>query len=364
MILASQFLLPTRKKDQVPSDLKKSHKMMLRCGMISQIGSGLYFWLPLGKLLLDKISSLVHKHAKQIGFNDCLCTNLHPSELWKESKRYDAYGKEMMRLTDRHDKELILGPTAEEPFVDVVRKFAKYPKDFPLKLYNIQSKFRDEIRPVGGLDRAREFIMFDGYSFHLSEKDSVDFYWQVADGYKQLFKEIGLAAEPVEADSGEIGGSLSHEFLVNGEFEVGHIFYLGTKYSESMRLIVDGKAVEMGCYGIGVSRLASVLTEIFTTENAISWPKSVAPFGLHVIAPQRICEALEKKYPEVYYEDRSLGFGEKLTIADLIGAPNRVILGDKGMSEGFIEVNQKKIETADPESELSKIIESILNEKS
>ena len=357
MVLASKFFLPTKKQDQVPADLKKAHKLMLRCGMISQIGSGLYFWLPLGKLLLDKISSVVHKYAKKMGFNDCLCTNLHPSELWKESKRYDVYGKEMMRLTDRHDKEIILGPTAEEPFLDIVRKFAKHAKDLPVNLYNIQSKFRDEIRPVGGLDRAREFIMFDGYSFHASEKESRDFYWHVSDGYKEMFKEISLSPEIVEADTGEIGGDLSHEFLINGEFEVGHIFYLGTKYTEPMKLIIGGEPVQMGCYGIGVSRLASVATEVFGDANGkIHWPKSIAPFPLHVIAPSEACNLLEAKYPEAYYEDRSLGFGEKLAIADLVGAPNRVILGERGLAEGFVEVNEQKIECNNPKEKLQEIV--------
>ena len=345
MILASKFFLPTKKPEQISSaDLKKAHKFMLRSGMISQLGAGLYFWLPLGKLVLDKIASIVHKHAKKMGFNDCLCTNLHPSELWKESKRYDVYGKEMMRFTDRHEKELILGPTAEEPFVDAVRKFAQYEKDFPVNLYNIQSKFRDEIRTVGGIDRSREFVMFDAYSFHVSEVESKEFYFSVLEKYKDMFAEMSLSAEAVEADPGEIGGALSHEFIINNEFEVGHIFHLGTKYSEPMRLYCNNSPIVMGCYGVGVSRLVSTAIDVFAEENRIHWPKSIAPFTSHVIAPPEICERLNAKISEdVYYDDTTARMGEKLAVVDLIGAPNRVIISPRNSADGVIEVNNAKI---------------------
>lgn len=357
MVLASKFFLPTKKENQVPADLKKSHRLMLRSGMISQLSSGLYFWLPFGKLLLDKLTSIIHKHARKMGFNDCMSTHLHPAELWKETARYDAYGKEMMKLKDRHDRELVLGPTAEETFTDAVRKFVKHKKELPVNLYNIQTKFRDEIRPVGGVDRAREFLMFDAYSFHSTQEESIDFYWKIFEEYKQIFTEMELNTEAVEADCGEIGGSLSHEFMIKNEFEIGHIFHLGTKYSTSMNLLADGEPVFMGCYGIGISRLASVIIELFGEENSIKWPKSVAPFSFHIVAPKEVCTALDSKISDgIYYEDRNIRFGEKLAIADLIGAPNRVILGEKGLAEGFLEFNNKKIEIKNPETDILELI--------
>ena len=378
MVLASKFFIPMRKS--VPQDLIKSHRLLLRAGMVSQMGSGLFTWLPLGLRVLEKVKAIVRKHHNAMGFSECLAPVLHPSDLWVESGRNDVYGEEMMRLTDRHKRELILGPTAEEVFVDILRRNVVSANDLPINVYNIQDKFRDEIRPRFGLMRAREFLMSDAYSFHADEETAMEFYHEVHDGYIAMFGELGFTPIPIlQSDTGEIGGKVSHEFFATSEtgeveisfnsaetgemttcrgIELGHIFLLGTKYTEAMSFQVDhasGKIYpQMGCYGVGVSRLVAAYLEIYGKDDRIEWPESVAPFAAHIISTPTSREFAEKLHVcaanEIYHDDTDASFGEKYSIADLIGAPTRIVVGNKEVSSGFALVNNKPMSFAETEA--------------
>ena len=377
MIYASQFFTPMRVN--VSNDLSKSHKFLVRSGMISQLGSGLFFWLPLGMKVLNKIRSIVAKHHEAMGFNECCSSIAQPADLWTASGRYNAYGEETMRVIDRHKRELILGPTSEETFVETVKQNISSYKDLPINLYNIQWKFRDEIRPRFGIMRCREFLMCDGYSFHLDQEVAEKFYYNCYRGYIDMFRALGFAPIPMQQeDTGEIGGKVSHEYFAFSEtgennitfdeqwlenrspdsigkqisgkaIELGHIFLLGTRYSQTMSLSVDFAGSKcypyMGCYGVGVSRLVGAYAEIFGTEKSIKWPASVAPFKVHIVGTDEpksieLCKSIESINPtEIYFDDRKTSFGEKMAVADLIGSPNRVILGKREIEQGLIQIN-------------------------
>jgi prolyl-tRNA synthetase len=336
----SQYFLPTLK--ETPSEAQiASHRLMLRAGMINQTTSGIYSWLPLGLKVLQKIENIVAEEQDRIGCHRVLMPTLQPASLWRESGRYEAYGKEMLRFKDRHDREMLYGPTNEEVITDIVRQYIKSYRALPQILYQISWKFRDEIRPRFGVMRGREFLMKDGYSFDLDFEGAKSSYEKIFESYLITFRRLGLTAIPVQAQSGAIGGNLSHEFQIvapTGEsmvyydseydhltdqdmtlarlkdlyaaadekhdpfncpvpqerlkiargIEVGHIFYFGTKYSKAMNLTVQGPKgeviiPEMGSYGIGVSRLAGAIIEANHDEEGIIWPTAVAPFHIGLI---------------------------------------------------------------------------------
>jgi len=218
----SKLFVPTVKED--PKDaVLPSHKYLIRGGFISQVGSGIYNFLPLGKIVLDKIRAIVKDELDKAGCQEVQLGFVTPAELWKESGRYDKYGKELLRFRDRKDNEFVLGPTHEEMMVDLVRNRVKSYKDLPLHLYQINLKFRDEIRPRFGLLRGKEFLMEDGYSFHADEEDMKREYSLMEKTYSNIFTRLGLDFRAVEADSGAIGGSRSKEFMVltqNGEDDI------------------------------------------------------------------------------------------------------------------------------------------------
>ena len=218
----SQMLIPTLK--DAPSDAEIiSHQLMIRAGMMRKLGAGVYNYLPLGWRVIKKIQDIIREELDKIGCQELLMPVLSPSELWKESGRWDVYGDEMMRLTDRHKREFALGPTHEEVITDIARGEIKSYKQLPMCLYQIQTKFRDEIRPRFGVMRSREFIMKDAYSFHTSQECLDNMYNKMYEAYSNIFERCGLQFRPVEADSGAIGGSDTHEFMVlaeNGESEV------------------------------------------------------------------------------------------------------------------------------------------------
>jgi prolyl-tRNA synthetase len=289
----------------------------------------------------------------------------------------------LFKLKDRHEKEFALGPTHEEVITDLVARFIKSYKDLPLYLYQIQNKFRNEMRSTSGLLRVREFMMKDLYSFHTSEKDLDDYYKKVIEAYKKIFTRCGFTTKIVEASSGTIGGEVSHEFMMlcqTGEdtiyfcskcdwasskeklgkcpkcgsevnqgqcIENGHVFKLGTKYSESMgAYFVDKNGnkqpIVMGCYGIGIGRLMATVVEAYHDEKGIIWPDSVAPFQVQLITIEQLSNlAIKKKADEVYkkltdigievlYDDRTdISAGEKFAEADLIGIPVRLVVSEK-----------------------------------
>jgi prolyl-tRNA synthetase len=354
----SMYFIPTLREDPAEAQII-SHRLMLRSGMINQTCNGIYSWLPLGFRVLSKIERIIAEEQDTIGAHRILMPTVQPAKLWQESGRYDDYGKEMLRIKDRHDREMLYGPTHEEVVTDLARQFIKSYKQLPVMFYQIHWKFRDEIRPRFGVMRGREFLMKDGYSFDVTREAAVETYKNVMSSYLRTFARIGLRAIPVRADAGAIGGDLSHEFhviaqtgeseifydsdydkiLLNGEItfadinelytaadekhdtetcpvpkerlrsargiEVGHVFYFGKKYSASMGLFVigkDGNAFypEMGSYGIGVSRLVAATIEANHDENGIIWPDAIAPFHVGLITIKRQNTSIQNVVESLY----------------------------------------------------------------
>ena len=215
-------LFPPKKK---PIDAKiPSHQLMIRSGMIKQESAGIYSWLPIGLKVLKKIEKIVREEQEKAGAIEILMPTLQSSELWSESGRYDSYGDEMLRITDRHSRTLVYGPTNEEQVTEIFRKYIKSYKSLPLNLFHIQWKFRDEVRPRFGVMRGREFLMKDAYSFDLNQEEAKLSYYKMFIAYLKTFKRLGLNAIPVAADSGPIGGNLSHEFSIVAETGESEIF--------------------------------------------------------------------------------------------------------------------------------------------
>ena len=220
----TNFFIPTKK--EVPSDAKlKSHILMIRSGMIRMESSGIYSWLPLGYRILSKIQKIIEREHSLNNVHQMLMPTIQTSEIWKLSDRYDSYGKEMLKITDRHNKELLYGPTNEEMITVIGKDYIKSYKNLPLYLFHIQSKFRDEIRPRFGVMRAREFIMKDAYSFDANKIDAQKTYKFFFNMYLEIFSKLGINIIPVKALSGEIGGNLSHEFHIISESGESNIVF-------------------------------------------------------------------------------------------------------------------------------------------
>ena len=416
----SEYFLPTAKES--PSEAKiVSHRYMLRSGMIRQSSSGIYSWLPIGLRVLRKIEKIIRDEQNRAGAQELLMPTIQSADIWKESGRYADYGREMLRVEDRHGRELLYGPTNEELITEIFRDTIRSYKDLPLILYHIQWKFRDEVRPRFGVMRGREFLMKDGYSFDMSYEEARSTYNKMFVCYLRIFNRMGLKAIPMTAESGPIGGDMSHEFLIladTGEsqvfcdraildfsvsdssidyksdlqptvdkwtslyaatdekhdksqenilgeklisargIEVGHIFYFGKKYSQSMNARVsdrDGNMVslEMGSYGIGVSRLVAAVIEAYHDDNGILWPSVLAPFDVGLInlnvgnqaSSQMSLEVYQKLTNagvEVLYDDRKERAGVKFADMDLIGLPLQLIVGPRGITNDEVELKERK----------------------
>jgi prolyl-tRNA synthetase len=420
----SEYFLPLLREN--PSEAQiVSHRLMLRAGMIRQSSAGIYSWLPLGLRVLKKVEQIVREEQERAGALEILMPTIQPAELWRESGRYDDYGKEMLRIRDRHDREMLYGPTNEEQVTEIVRASIKSYRDLPKLLYHMQWKFRDEVRPRFGVMRGREFLMKDAYSFDLDAVTAKHSYNKMFVAYLRTFARMGLKAIPMRAESGPIGGDLSHEFIFLAEtgesavycdrawlntdifanilaedvdyrsdleplfrqwtglyaatdeqhdpaacpvpeeqlvtsrgIEVGHIFYFGTQYSKPLSALVirpDGEAapLEMGSYGIGISRLVGALIEANHDDAGIVWPESVAPFrvGLINLRPgdARCRNAAEELYAklrgsgvEVLYDDRDESPGAKFATMDLIGLPDQLVIGPRGIAGGTIELKHRR----------------------
>jgi prolyl-tRNA synthetase len=220
----SRYFLPVLK--ETPSEAQiVSHRLMLRAGMIKQQSAGIYSWLPLGFKVLRKIENIVHEEQQRAGHIPLLMPTLQSADLWRESGRYDDYGEEMLRITDRHGRDILYGPTNEEMVTDIFRSHVSSYKDLPLTLYHIQWKFRDEIRPRFGVMRGREFFMKDGYTFDLTKEDALHAYNRHLVSYLRTYERMGLQAIPMRADGGPIGGDYTHEFLVLAETGESEVFY-------------------------------------------------------------------------------------------------------------------------------------------
>ena len=218
----SQYFLPTLKENPAEAQIA-SHRLMLRAGMVRQSAAGIYSWLPLGLRVLKKIEQIVREEQDKAGAIEVLMPTLQSADIWRESGRYDDYGKEMLRITDRHERDLLYGPTNEELITQIFRDNVVSYKDLPKNLYHIQWKFRDEIRPRFGVMRGREFLMKDAYSFDIDEAAARVAYQKMFVAYLRTFRRMGLKAMPMAADTGPIGGDLSHEFIIlaeTGESEI------------------------------------------------------------------------------------------------------------------------------------------------
>jgi prolyl-tRNA synthetase len=546
----SKTFIPTLKEDPADAEVV-SHKLLVPAGFIRQISRGIYDYLPLGLKVIRKIETIVREEMDRAGAQELLLPIASPAELWQESGRWELYGKELIRFKDRHERDFCLGPTHEEVITDLVRRVVRSYREMPFNLYQIQTKFRDEVRPRFGLMRGREFIMKDAYSFHVDVEDCRREYENMFQTYKRIFSRYGLKFRPVEADTGAIGGSQSHEFqvladsgedaivtcnkceyaaniqkaetrarrpaardvtenspkrqkvatpgkksvaevaeylklspdkfiktlvyktdqnelvaaLVRGDheinelklqavlgsrevaladeaevesetqltagflgpiglklravadlsiqgmrgavaganepnahyvevdqerdftpaafadlrlaapgdpcprcddgsleshrgIEVGQIFYLGKKYSESLGatyLDSEGRErpIEMGCYGIGISRLAAASIEQNNDANGIIWPFAIAPFHVLLLpinyqdktiqeVSDRLYRELEQRGIEVLLDDRDERPGVKFKDADLIGVPLRVTIGAKGLKKGCLELRWRR----------------------
>ena len=568
----SKTLIPTLKEDPADADVI-SHKLLVRAGFIRQISRGIYDYFPLALRVIRKIEHIVREEMDRAGAQELLLPIASPAELWQESGRWEKYGKELIRFKDRHERDFCLGPTHEEVITDLVRRAVRSYRDLPFNLYQIQTKFRDEVRPRFGLMRGREFIMKDAYSFHADIEDCRREYENMYQTYKRIFTRSGLRFRPVEADTGAIGGSQSHEFqvlaesgedaivscnhcdyaanvekaevksrrpagrniteespalekvstpgkksvaevaeflklptdkfiktllyktddgeiaaaLVRGDheinelklravlgckeinladeaavasaaaavpgflgpiglklrvvadlavqgmrgavtganeadahfiqvdqerdftpsafadlrlavagdpcprcdqgkleshrgIEVGQVFYLGTKYSDSMNatfLDAEGRErpIEMGCYGIGISRMVAAAIEQNHDSNGIIWPLSIAPFHVLLLpinykdkairdATDGLYQELRQRGVDVLLDDRDERPGVKFKDADLIGIPLRVTIGAKGLEKGCIELRRRQDGKTEeiPVAESAQKLQTILTE--
>ncbi|MDA0997568.1 MAG: proline--tRNA ligase, partial [Proteobacteria bacterium] len=220
----SKYFLPTLKENPAEAHIV-SHRLMLRAGMIRQSSAGIYSWLPLGFKVLENIDRIVREEQDAMGCQQMLMPTIQPADLWRESGRYDAYGPEMLRIRDRHDRDMLYGPTNEEQITEIFREAARSYRDLPRMLYHIQWKFRDEVRPRFGIMRGREFMMKDAYSFDLDKEGARISYNKFFISYLRTFRRLGLEAIPMRADSGPIGGDMSHEFLIRAETGESAIYY-------------------------------------------------------------------------------------------------------------------------------------------
>lgn len=570
---ASQYYIVTAK--EAPSEAELiSHKLMLRAGLIKRLSSGIYTWLPMGLKIVRKIERVVREEMNAIGSMEMLMPAVQPAEIWQESGRWEFYGKELLRMKDRHERDFCLGPTHEEVVTDTIRKDIKSYKQLPLSVYQIQTKFRDEVRPRFGVMRAREFVMKDAYSFHANYDSLVVHYNQMYQAYCNIFNRLGLKFRPVAADTGSIGGTGSHEFQVladSGEdivvysdecdyaanlelaesqpsrkerpqaqssmvkvatptqktceevtemlgldlassvkslvfvgvdnkpvlllirgndtlneikagklkelkeplefasqdmikeafncqpgfigpvgfdgiviadrevglladfvcganedgyhltgvnfgtdckepviadirnvqagdttpdgkgkiklcrgIEVGHVFQLRTKYSEAMNVTYldqNGKSqlMEMGCYGIGVTRILGASIEQNNDENGIVFPLNMAPFEL-IITPanynksevvrleaDRLYDKFKVAGIDVILDDRNERIGFLLADSELLGIPHRIVVGEKTLLEGKVELYNRKTretELVELDTVIQNLVRQIENERS
>ncbi len=410
-MLLSKYFLPVLKEKPVEAQVV-SHRLMLRSGMIRQQSAGIYSWLPIGLKALKNIENIIRLNMNKAGAIEILMPCIQPASLWMESGRLDNYGKEMLKFQDRHDNTLLFGPTNEDMATDIFRKNIQSYRDLPKNLYHIQWKFRDEIRPRFGVMRGREFLMKDAYSFDLDQVSAVKMYNKMFLSYMQTFHDIGLTVIPVVADNGSIGGNLSHEFhtiVDNGDstifydkkflsftdqeslnieklktiyavseekhnpdkcllpeydltssrsIEVGHIFYIGTKYSTAMNALVnssDGSLVlvEMSSYGIGISRLLAAIIESNHDDKGIIWPTNIAPFMVSMLnlnvfdskcneLSQNLYDKFMANKVEILYDDTNERAGSKFVTHDLIGSPYQIIIGPKKAANDLVELKNRK----------------------
>jgi prolyl-tRNA synthetase len=399
MARLSEYLLPTEK--EAPADAEAvSHKLMVRAGIVRQMGAGIWTWLPAGWRVHQRVVSIIREQMEAIGAQEMLMPVLQPAEPWRKTGRIEI--DELFKLTDRKGSELVLAMTHEEAVTFHIAQTVRSYRDLPLIVYHFQVKERDEPRPRAGVLRTREFVMKDSYSFDRDEAGLNERYELHVGAYDRIMERTGLRFYRVESDVGMMGGLGAHEYmapcaagedqvaiapgyaanaevalrspdvqrvgdayLLGGQeltiepaIEIGNIFKLGTRYSEPLGArYLDEHGSElpiwMGSYGIGPARVAAAAVEQFADERGISWPKALAPFAVHLVGigrpgtPER--DAAEELYAtlseggvEVLYDDRDVGPGEKFADAELLGAPLRLTVGPRSLESGEIEVQLRR----------------------
>ena len=406
---ASSFHYKTLKEAPKDAELV-SHKLMIRANMIKPLASGVYSWLPLGLKILNKVEEIIRNNMNAYGCLEVLMPMVQPKSLWDETERSEQMGPELLGFKDRNDRDFYLGPTHEEVITDIGRQELQSHRDLPKTFYQIQTKFRDEIRPRFGVMRGREFLMKDAYSFDLDEDGMNKSYQAMKECYQKIFDEIGFEYKIVKADSGAIGGNMSEEFHViadsgedtlvfnEGDFssniellddtlkqeieskieandlsdidselgkltikkgiEVGHIFELGNKYSQAMGLSVQHdntqKVIEMGCYGIGVSRIVAAAIEQNHDADGIIFPKNISPFDCSLISINekksetvrnkslKIYKQLRANDIDVFYDNRDVTPGVKFSDANLMGNPHQIVISEKNLEKNMLEIINRK----------------------
>ncbi|OGB73449.1 hypothetical protein A3K24_01130 [candidate division Kazan bacterium RIFCSPHIGHO2_01_FULL_44_14] len=403
----TQSFLKTFKDAPKEADLV-SHKYLLRAGFVTPLGAGIYTYLPMGFRVMRKIYNIIQEELNKIGVEDILMPVVHPARVWKETGRFFEVGPELWKIQNRSEEDFVLAMTHEEVITDAAKKIIQSYKDLPKLVGQIQLKIRDEARPRGGLLRLREFTMQDAYSFDKDEQELEMSYQKFIGAYKKIFDRVGVKTVIIESDTGAMGGLGAHEFMmvaptgedwfiertyadtgkkeyVNAEkigatkdmpleqieqlaannwlksdqgstieiiqkgIEVGNIFKLGTKYSIPQKLYYSDennqlKPVIMGSYGIGLDRLIASIIEASHDDKGMLWPKSVAPYQVHLIhigddrkvldLANELYEKLWEAEVEVFYDDREdVSVGEKFADADLIGIPYRLVVSDKNQDQ-------------------------------
>lgn len=389
----SKLFGTTRKT--IPSDAESANaKFLLKGGFVDQLAAGIYSWLPLGLRVLRKVEGIVREEMGNLGAQELLLPALHPKENWEKTGRWKSMDV-LFKIKSQTGSEYALGATHEEVITPLVAKFVQSYKDLPVHLYQIQTKFRDELRAKSGVLRGREFGMKDLYSFHRSHEELQGFYPQAIRAYNEIFSRMGVESRITEASGGAFTEKYSHEFHIltpagedaliicekcefaqNKEIsklkkgaecpkcggavaeakgiEAGNIFDLGTKFADTFELAFtdeEGKKqkVWMGCYGFGTTRMVGAVVEALHDERGIIWPKSVAPYDVHVVyvkskkpevvaAAEDLVRDIEARGVEVLYDDREdASAGEKFADADLIGIPLRLVVSEKTLEKKSVE---------------------------
>ena len=415
-----QSKLFTKTKKEAPSDeVSKNAELLVRGGFVHKEMAGVFSYLPLGLRVLKKIENIIREEMDKAGAQEVLMTALQNPELWKKTGRWDDEVVDAWFKTKlKNDTELGLGLSHEEPLVNILSSFVSSYKDLPLAVYQIQTKFRNELRAKSGILRGREFMMKDAYSFHATEEDFEEFYEKMKDVYKNIFKRAGIGhLTYLTFASGGIFSKYSHEFqtitsagedtiyvdeasavAVNQEvfndevlsslglekeklaertaIEVGNIFELKTKFSQPFNFSYtdekgEKKIILMGCYGIGLGRLMGTIVEVLSDDKGIIWPSSVAPFQVHLLLlgedeevmkkAEEVYEKLADEGIEVLFDDRGgLSAGEKFADSDLLGIPVRAVVSARSLKEGGVEVKKRAEEKGEiiSEQELIKMLKS------
>lgn len=402
-----QSKLFTKTRKEAPKDeVSVNAQLLIRAGFVDKLMAGVYTFLPLGLRVINKIENIIREEMNAIGGREVLMPTLHPKENWEKTGRWSSMD-DLYKLKDSSEREFALGGTHEEVIVPLAKKFVDSYKEFPFYIYQFQNKFRMELRAKSGILRGREFLMKDLYSFHLSEGDLSEYYEKVKEAYFKIFERLGLkektfltfasggsfskyshefqtvtpAGEDVIyvckkcklAVNKEIKGEVekcpecgSSEFFEEKAIEVGNIFKLMNKYSKPFDFLIKnekGENVEvlMGCYGIGLGRALGTVVEAFHDDKGIIWPESVAPFKVHLILvkgqkseSQKVGDEAEKIYKElsdknieVLFDDREVSAGEKFADADLIGIPYRIVVSEKSLKAGGVEVKKRSEEKSE-----------------